>query len=410
MKIKLFLILLMVFYSKNTYSQKTTIKTADSIGIYQNIKTIQLFLKNSDIIPIKNIFYNKVQASEEQIFKTLNQLPKGILFIEKISVNKKNGFIVVVQIKPFGIPLIIEMDVNYSIKNITKVPESNYNFIDDYNLEINKIELPFHLIDGFIMVDGEVNEKKGKFLFDTGTPFGLLLNNHFLDLQKKELIASGNANSGQNLDIYVDSAHKIKIGTQVNYAQLQTVPNSDFSFIEKGIEHDFLGFIGFDFIKNYEFIIDYDYQIITLYKLDKNGSAVCPYTLTNTEIVKLPFTTTKQKQIPIVAINIGQISIKTRFDTGNQGSINLNNSTLNQLLQQEIIHKGNEGSRYGETQDNSETYTINQLSYGLTSLLPVKNFYFTESSENDLGFGYQFLKNYLTIWNFQKKIITLLQK
>jgi hypothetical protein len=338
------------------------------------------------------------------------KLPKAVVFIEKISRINKYEFLVISQIKPFGIPLSIEMDKEYFIKNVSLTTPDDSYFSDDYKLEANKIVLPFHLIDGFMMIDGDVQGKKGKFLFDTGTPFGILLNNHYLNIQKKDLVISGNAGSGQVLDIYLEEAIDINIGNQVGYNKLDIVPNSDFSFIEKGIVSEFLGFIGYDFFKNYEILINYDYQTITLNKLDKKGTVIYPYVLPNEVVTTFQFTTTNAKQIPIVALNIGLNPIEAHFDTGNQGNISLNKSTFSSLLQQGILSNEQQGNRYGEALDDLKTYTIDRIHYAQTPLLPVKNLSFKESDENILGFGYQFLKNYISIWNFQKKTITLLQK
>ena len=404
---KSLLLLFLTLTINVSFSQEKKIKIADTKEINQRIKAVELFLKNAAINPIGNIISKN---AEEQLIQIQKQLPKGNIFIEHISKNEKNGFIVVSQIKPFGIPLNIEMDNHYLIKNIVASSNENIEFSDDYKVDANKIVLPFHLINGYILIDGEVNEKKGKFMFDTGTPFGILLNNHYLELNKKDLVVSGSASSGQILDIYLDSVPKINIGKQVSYTKLLTVPNSDFSFIEQGIVKDFLGFIGYDFYKNYELVIDYDYQTITLFKLDKNGTVVNPYSLLNTEITTLHFTTSNQKQIPLVEIKLGNTNVKGRFDTGNQGNLGLNKDTLNNLIQQGTLIKGNQGYLYGIIEEASNIYNINQLSFASTLLIPLKNFSLTESVDNYIGLGYQFLKNYITVWNFKKGIITLLQK
>ena len=39
-------------------------------------------------------------------------------------------------------------------------------------------DVPFHLVDGFIMVEGAVNGESGFYMLDTGSPFALFLNNH----------------------------------------------------------------------------------------------------------------------------------------------------------------------------------------------------------------------------------------
>lgn len=212
----------------------------------------------------------------------------------------------------------------------------------------------------------------------------------------------GNGGSGQVLDNYLEEAIDINIGNQVGYKKLNIVPNSDFSFIEKGIVSEFLGIIGYDFFKNYEILINYDYQTITLNKLDKKGTVIYPYLLPNEVVITFQFTTTNAKQIPIVALNTVLNPIEAHFDTGNQGNISLNKSIFSSLLQQGILSNEQQDNRYGEALDDLKTYAIDRMHYIQTPLQPVKNLSFKETDENIIGFRYQFLKNYIIFGIFKK--------
>ena len=417
MKKQLLFLFLMLLITNTTFSQETRNKTDETKtinqteAINQKVKLFEQFLKTADENGIKNIISKNAEKHlEEKLVQMQKKLPKGNVFTEKISHSGKNDFLVVSQIKPFGIILRLVLDKNYLIKSAEVSSQENFELSDDYKLDINKIVLPFHLIDGYIFIDGKVNEKYGKFMYDTGTPFGLLLNNHYLELEKKDIVTKGSADSGKALDIYINSIDKIEMGNKINYKNLLSVPNSDLLFIEQGIEQDYLGFIGYDFYKNYEFIIDYDYQTITLYKTDKNGNVITPYTLPNTVLTTFHFTTLKKKQIPEVEIKLGKTTIKGSFDTGNQGRITLDESTKSNLIQQGILTLGNQGGVYGQDSDENNIYNINQLSNESNPLQLLKNYPLKESKENHIHLGYQFLKNYISVWNFRKKTITVLQK
>ncbi len=188
------------------------------------------------------------------------------------------------------------------------------------------------------------------------------------------------------------------------------MPNSDFHFIEQGIVPNYLGFIGYDFYKNYDFVIDYDYQTVTLYKTDENGNVVTPYSLPNTVITTFHFATLDRKQIPEIELKLGNTIIKGSFDTGNQGNISLDESTKNNMIQQGILAQGNQGSWYGQESEEKNIYNISQLSNDSIPLQLLKNYPLTEGKENHIELGYQFLKNYVSVWNFSKKTITLLRK
>ena len=404
-------LLFLILTTNLLFSQEIKNAIDNKEKITQSIKLFEQFLKNVDKNTIKNIISkNADQHLEEKLKSLQKQLPKGNIFIEKISKSEKNGYLVVSQIKPFGIPITIVLDKYYLIKSLDVSSDETIEFSDDFKLDASKIVLPFHLVDGYILIDGEVNGKVGKFMFDTGTPFGLFLNNHYLKLEKKEVVTRGNSGSGQTWDVYLDSIKGTKMVTQISYEKLLNIPHGDFSFIEQGIVQDFLGFIGYDFIKNYEFVLDYDYQTISLYKIDQKGNTLQPYSLSNAVAATIEFTTSDEKQIPVVEMKLGNITLMGSFDTGNQGYVKLNDNTIQDLIQQGTLVQGNQASWYGQESDINNTYNINQLNYAFIPLIPVKNYQLKSSTENHFEFGYQFLKNYITVWNFKKATITLLQK
>jgi hypothetical protein len=50
---------------------------------------------------------------------------------------------------------------------------------------------PFHLVNGYILVEAKVNNIKGKFVFDTGTPLNFMLNNNLIPLDKDTFLTTG---------------------------------------------------------------------------------------------------------------------------------------------------------------------------------------------------------------------------
>jgi len=83
----------------------------------------------------------------------------------------------------------------------TQTIEPSFPF-NEFLIETPHFTLPFHLIDGLPVIDGQVNEIPGKFLFDTGTHFAFFLNNHRLPLAKDTFLARGPTASGQELVLY----------------------------------------------------------------------------------------------------------------------------------------------------------------------------------------------------------------
>jgi len=78
--------------------------------------------------------------------------------------------------------------------------------------EEQTMTLPFHLKDGFILIDGQVDSTRGVFILDTGMPFRVILNRHFIPLENGVDVKRGTVASGQAMIIQPhDGAHPITL-------------------------------------------------------------------------------------------------------------------------------------------------------------------------------------------------------
>jgi len=145
--------------------------------------------------------------------------------------------------------LSLSLNANAQGHTANKIsPSNNYS---DSKLDFT---LPFHLIDGYIFIDGQVNGKKGKFMFDTGTPFAFFLNHHFVPLAKDKYLSAGQAASGQSIVLHTQNrAVSIKLADQIQFDGLKSVPHSNFDFIQNNVMDKFLGMAGHGFNKNYHY-------------------------------------------------------------------------------------------------------------------------------------------------------------
>ena len=65
-------------------------------------------------------------------------------------------------------------------------------------------------------------------------------------------------------------------------------------------------------------------------------------------------------------------------------------------------------NRYGAYQ-NHLSGSLNGLSYGAQILHDVRNLDFKLGTRNRVGLGYQFLKNYISVWDYKHRRLTLLK-
>ncbi len=424
-KITNILILLFLIIFSGAYCQESNIylgiNNQEKNEIQNKIDFIEKALKQENPQLLKEDFSPKFNSGGLTMPLALNailpqmfeQLPKGNFKILHASKKEDNSFTVDLQISPFKIPLIIDLDKDFKIVRFDILQDKTGTIQDvnnEYLINDEHLVLPFHLIDGFIFIDGQVGTKKGKFMFDTGTPFGIFLNNNLLNLDTNSFLTEGASGSGQKLKLYQSKIDNIKIGNKIEFINANEVVHSDFSFIEKGITSDFLGFIGFDFIKNYEFVIDYDSQVIDLYLLDKKGNASNNKYHKNDIVTILNFTTPSDEQIPVVEFNIANERIYSSFDTGYQGHLELTDKLKSKLKENGNLKVYKKNIWYGQYAEGRETYILKGLTYNSTVLHDLKNYSLSLSDKAKLDFGYQSLKNYITIWNYKKKTITLLKR
>ncbi|HWS28153.1 MAG TPA: hypothetical protein VN259_16450 [Xanthomonadales bacterium] len=273
--------------------------------------------------------------------------------------------------------------------------------------------LPFHLVNGHIFIDGAVDGRRGKFMFDTGTEFAFFLNNHFLPLRKQALVARGHAGSGQEMVLYRQRKPLagVEIGKALRFDKLEGFLHTDWSFLEEayGIPA-FLGSIGHGLNRNYAFVIDYDLQTIEFHPFDANGTAPTLAVDPERVVARLAFTTTGvDGKMPELAMRLGGYPVTAFFDTGNPGSLELTRSTQAALQHKGLLQLTDMDHVYGSYQAFRRA-DVSGLRHAETALVDLRNLSFTEAKADRIGLGYQFLKHYISVWDYQGRTLTLLRR
>jgi len=251
--------------------------------------------------------------------------------------------------------------------------------------------------DGYVFLDGRVGDRAGAFMFDTGSPFSFFLNNNYLDLELTNRVGSGAAGSGQQLILYQhDSVGPITVGG-VAFHNVEGARSANFGFIERGIRPDFLGFAGFELIRDYEFVIDYERQAIDLYRTDENGDPVVRHVDPDEVVATLTFRTERDHQVPLVTFAVEGVQIEASFDCGSPGDLSLMTETRRAL----------EAS--GRLQSTEGAHTLSGLTYEGISL-SVGFARVTEGTTNTMSLGYSFLREYRSVWNYRNRTLTLLRR
>ncbi len=301
--------------------------------------------------------------------------------------------------------IVLPLNAEARGSNVDNISSSN-------NYSVNKLDftLPFHLIDGYIFIDGQVNKKKGKFMFDTAASFAFFLNNHFIPLAKDNYLSKGYTGSGQLLVLHTQNQPvSVNLTEQIKFAKLKSLPHSNFNFIENAVVKSFLGITGHAFNKDYLFIINYDDQTIEFHSLKQNDKSLSHYIDNNRIIAILPFIAKDDGRKPELEFLIGTQKVTGIFDTGNPGSLTLTQDMKTRLENEGYLSVEKKDYSYGRYEPHLSC-TLRKLMFNGHALNDIHNIQLRIGNKNELWLGYQFLKSYISVWDYKNKIITLLER
>ena len=260
-------------------------------------------------------------------------------------------------------------------------------------------DIPFRLVDGFIMLEGVVNGESGFYMLDTGSPFALFLNNHLLTLGPSRQIASGSAGSGQRVVVLAhENVNSLTLWGDVRFRDVEWAQSADFSFIEQGIVPQYLGFIGHGILKNFEFTIDYDRSNLFFSRLDPDGEAlVSRVPLEDVHATLLFACRDRDRQYDQIPFRLGEIPLTLGIDTGNSGG----QLTLTARTKEALEHSGHltaQGDSY-----ILEGLEHEEVSFSVDGLRVMVG-------ETDGGtLGYSFLRQFKTVWNYKLGTLVLVR-
>ena len=260
-------------------------------------------------------------------------------------------------------------------------------------------DVPFHLVDGFIMLEGVVNGESGFYMLDTGSPFALFLNNHLLTLGPSRQIASGSAGSGQRVVVLAhENVNSLTLWGDVQFRDVEWAQSADFGFIEQGIVPQYLGFIGHGILKNFEFTIDYDRSNLFLSRLDPDGNALVSRVPPEDVYTTLRFACRDcDRQYDQIPFRLGDIPLTLGIDTGNSGG----QLTLTVRTKEALEHSGHLTAQ-------GDSYILEGLEYEEVSFL-VDGLRVMVGETDGGTLGYSFLRQFKTVWNYQLGTLVLVR-
>lgn len=279
-------------------------------------------------------------------------------------------------------------------------------------LEGEVVKIPLTLINDWPFIDGEINEVKGRWMFDTGNSKAFSIHSKKMTGVESKVIGSGFVASGQKFEMLeYPVVNEVKVDTNV-YKDLKNIKGNNFDFLEQ-ISPIVIGQIGFEYFKGYDMKIDYLRNELTFYKQKTDSENWNDIKKHKNYITSLPYFTRKLDNHPMIQIKHKGIDILLTLDTGGgKGSFTIEDAHFEKLK-----NKGDIENFYDEASEFYNWYNIKideRLTvnlYGLEkedSSPANKPLGITE--KNTLTLDHSFLSQYITIWDTKNKVIHVLEK
>ncbi|WP_420553104.1 hypothetical protein [Tenacibaculum aiptasiae] len=196
---------------------------------------------------------------------------------------------------------------NEIIINSVPIHFKNAKVINEHSTRI-----PFKLVDRLIVIEGNIKDKKGNFIIDTGSETMILNKAHFkiYPFQKEKKTTTGVINNIDNL--FEKKIKKLSLKEFILHNKRSDI--IDLSHIEKSKKIKLLGIIGYSILKDYEIFIDLYLNQITLTKIDSSGNTLNK----NVYLEKIVDTVDFKLEKHTIVLNgyIGKQKIKFGLDTG----------------------------------------------------------------------------------------------
>ncbi|TAG16204.1 MAG: hypothetical protein EAZ40_13010 [Rhodobacterales bacterium] len=190
-------------------------------------------------------------------------------------------------------------------------------------------EIPFEVVDEKPLLAARIGEASGRVMFDTGTPEALFLNRDALELSGGQVVGKGFAASGQAVEVQVHPAPAVQIGG-LPFATDPVLVSGNFGFTEPMFGADYLGFVGAPSVAGGAFVLDYGRGVLTVLRTDATGALAVPPPAEADVVARLSVAMVAD-EMPVAGAFIGSLPVVLDFDTGDSGTLYLQDATRARL-------------------------------------------------------------------------------
>lgn len=285
-------------------------------------------------------------------------------------------------------------------------------FLSDHLWEIGRYpqsyQLPFRLAGKLIVVKAEIDGLKGNFILDTGAP-ALLLNTARLEKAGAPCVSNARGVTGK-----VNQVSLLEIRHFKSYQlDLYNIPaqSFDLSHLERARNIEVLGLIGYEVLKYFEVEVDYETQMVTLWRLHKTGKRIKASDTLPAYVHRFQL----NGHVPVAAIRLGGKKLRFALDTGAEANLldnDLDPATLETCfsVSRRVMMSGTGKARIEVLAGNMQHFSLGEINFkpmrALVSDLSYLNQAYSARLDGVLGYEFfrqrkisiNYIQNKLKIW------------
>ena len=218
------------------------------------------------------------------------------------------------------------------------------------------ITVPMEISDGLIFVKAELNGIERDFILDSGAP-SLYLNSKYFSHTNDTV---NSISSAQGVSSGISGQDVFRVNT-FNFhgirAENTDFVMSDISHLSK--DREIYGLIGYQVLKDYDWLFDYEGKTLTLIKSDKTENYIKEMRYNTYEV---PMQMTSEKShIPFIETKIGDITLMMGIDCG--AAVNLIDDSMFSKLEKRMSNISttelNGASKESTTVKNGDIKSLN---------------------------------------------------
>jgi hypothetical protein len=281
----------------------------------------------------------------------------------------------------------------------------------NFRLSGDKVSVPFVVVRGIPFAEATINGIDGKLMLDTGARQALSLNSNRIPLTGGRESGDGLFGSGQRFTTMLHaSVASVDIGG-LSFRDVREVESQEAKMLE-GITPDFAGWLGFNFWRGYALKLDYVNNVATFYRDEVAGEGRTPRYLAGEAVIAvIRYETRRLPNIPLVKVRVGSQRFEGLFDTGHSGYIWIDAAQRDRLISDGKLKPAPDDAdlmmlgAMAIEGTGSYTMSVNALPLPFPAAAPIGT-----GTSNIIAFGYSFLSQYKTVWDFAGQTIYLLEK